>query len=463
MIAFRRGILGVAAFVVVAASAGIACTSDIDDEPGNGTGGSGTGGSGTGGSGTGGSSGGGSFAECQPTAEVCYGNRPMTSPGNECLATIDNDGQDRVQMRQTWNRVIRPAGNTTETVYGILKTRTQVNLAECHMTGNGGYIQLTDWDRSNKTDITQQTLRSGYSSYSNLPVRGATPGATLVSEGLCMVEWDHTFGGPATLPPVPDTALTRWQDTAIPEAHRALAQPWHVEPVTMTRVAEDFESATLRGTIPPLEGRFFVDETTAFLHTYTPLAYVTILDNRTSGIAIPIREVEVITQFNDTSFNCIGRFRADAMDPTANCDPQTNQANPQWGCVDDNDCPPLAGLGTATGPGAAPSYSRGYFLIVDLERVWSVTLGSTLCVSYPGQQKSEDDGWANDSPTGWGLNCRGAPNWDPSLPDDAGLPMGDWCSKTNEAATTTCHDAYLSESYATGQAFKVKPDTCPLM
>lgn len=113
---------------------------------------------------------------------------------------------------------------------------------------------------------------------------------------------------------------------------------------------------------------------------------------------------------------------------------------------------------TTTGPGASPSYTKGYFLIIDLERVWSSTLAATLCVTYPGEGKSATDGWSG----AWGKNCRGSPKWDPTLPDDAGIPNGDWCSTTNSPATSTCHDAYLSESFSTGQAFKVKPNTCPL-
>jgi hypothetical protein len=81
-----------------------------------------------------------------------------------------------------------------------------------------------------------------------------------------------------------------------------------------------------------------------------------------------------------------------------------------------------------------------------------------LCVTYPGEAKSATDGWSG----AWGKNCRGSPKWDPTLPDDAGIPNGDWCSTTNSPATATCHDAYLSESFSTGQAFKVKPGTCPL-
>jgi hypothetical protein len=326
------------------------------------------------------------------------------------------------------------------------------------MTGEGGYIQLTDWDRSN-ADITQQTIRTGYASYSRQPPTGAPTGASLVNDGLCMVQWSYTFNSPLPADPFPDTDLARWQDTATPEANRPLPQPWQIEPVTASRVADDFEIADLRGTVPAGSGRIFIDETTGYLHSYVPLAYVSVLDNRSGGLAVPIREVEVRTQFNDNSFNCIGRFRADVMTQAQNCDSPSDQDNPPWGCADDAACPP-AGVSDTTGPGLGPSYTRGYFLIVDLERVWSTTLQSTLCVSYPGDAKSVTDGWSN--PGAWGKNCRGSPQWDPTLPDDAGLPMGDWCSRENGPATATCHDAYLSESYSTGQAFKIQDGACTL-
>ena len=68
----------------------------------------------------------------------------------------------------------------------------------------------------------------------------------------------------------------------------------------------------------------------------------------------------------------------------------------------------------ASGAGTGPGYTTGYFLIVDLERVYSQTLSSTLCVSYPKQEVSIADGWAKAiGEGGWGLNCRGSPKWNP--------------------------------------------------
>jgi hypothetical protein len=273
-----------------------------------------------------------------------------------------------------------------------------------------------------------------------------------VQDGLCFIDWQYTFNPPTPLTIVVDTS--RWPE--------ALPQPWSVKPVVSKRLAQDF--ATTAEVKPMVTeqyaGAVYIDEATGYIHGYSPLSYVTVLDNPNGGLATPIREVELKSQFNDSSFNCMGRFRADKMVKTQNCNSAGDQSNPQWGCKDDAACPPKAGFGEG-GPGAGPGYTTGYFLIVDIERVWSSTLQATLCVTYPGEQKSIADGWAKAStePGGWGKNCRGSPKWNPSLPDDAGLPMGDWCSRTNSPATATCHDAYQSRSYSAAQAFKVNPAT----
>jgi hypothetical protein len=71
------------------------------------------------------------------------------------------------------------------------------------------------------------------------------------------------------------------------------------------------------------------------------------------------------------------------------------------------------------------------------------------------------EGWAAlDQKATFMYSCRRAPKWNPDLPDDAGLPMGDWCSRTNAPATATCHDAYRREFYSAAQAFKVLEGTC---
>jgi hypothetical protein len=432
-----------------------------------GTGGGGTGSGGTGGGGTGGS--GFQPGNCVSTYPVCYGNRdPSTvASGTECMAALDNSPggtlAQRVQWRQTWNRAISPLGNTSGQVYGVLKNRATIEEAACFAAdGQGGYIQISDWDRSRP--LLEQTVTTGYASYSAGMAIGAPPIPSLsqlATDGLCFIEWDYTFGGPATV--TKEVTYGRWNDLRQPP----LPQPWHVQPVTSKRVEADFEvTHELRESVPVTEGRIYIDEATGYLHGYTPFSYVTVLDNALGGIAIPIRDVEVRSYFNDNSFNCVGRFRSDKLDESRGCDSGNDQNNPQWGCESDGQCPPdpakMEEPPGNLGGYAGPTYTTGYVLIVDLERVWSNVFGATLCVTYPGQSASIDAGWADPSPSGWGLNCRGSPKWDPDLPNDEGLPMGDWCSRTNMPATATCHDAFRSKSYSAAQAFKVREGTCGL-
>jgi len=368
------------------------------------------------------------------------------------LANVDNTGADVVQFRQTWIRNTTPRGNTTDVVYGVLRARSMLRLPECAMSsGNGGYIEIARWDRSNP-DVTQQTLTTGYATYSESPP-GQYNARNVVSDGLCFADWQYRYDGPVTPFPVEEIDRSRWPKQALP-------QPWSARPVVSRRVAQDFVLPVVDLGFGTPSAMFFVDEAKGYMHSFIPLTYLTLLDNASSGIAVPLHWVETKRQFNDLSFNCLGRFRADRMFPENLCDTGLDQTNPQWGCVDDASCPPAGGFGTPTSGAAGPIYTTAYVLIVDLEAVWSQTLQSTLCVSYPGTAQSETDGWSN--PTSWGRNCRGSPKWNPSLPDDVGLPMGDWCSRSNSPATATCHDAYRVETYSTAQAFKVRAESCAL-
>src|SRR5262245_58026432 len=76
--------------------------------------------------GTSGAGGTGQGNACQPTDPICFGNRPATSKGSECLAARDNSATPTtsVQMRQTWFRSTAPPGNTINIVYQILTTRS---------------------------------------------------------------------------------------------------------------------------------------------------------------------------------------------------------------------------------------------------------------------------------------------------------------------------------------------------
>ena len=139
---------------------------------------------------------------------------------------------------------------------------------------------------------------------------------------------------------------------------------------------------------------------------------------------------------------------------------------PAWGCATDSEMGPN---GEPCKAGEGPNFSQGYYLITELEQVYSREQQATLCVTMPTAEKSTADGWAVTEPTTNAKWCRGSPNWNPDDQDgpdnvpgnaDDGLPMGDWCSKTNKPATPECHDAYLSKTFGTGQAFPVKAATC---
>lgn len=335
-------------------------------------------------------------------------------------------------------------------MYDILRLRSSIKWPECNSpNGTGGFMLMTDWDRSN-TDPLMQTVRTGYSTYHNSPAPNPTA-ADLKTSGLCMIEYMKT------------EADDKFGALALPATSGALPYPWNVGPRTSKRVMADFTQEEMFAKNLPLdEGVVFIDETKGYIHGYTPLSWVTVLDTRTSGIAIPLRHFDIKSQFNDSTFNCAGRFRADALDVNKSCD-SADPENPQWGCKDDAMCPPAGFDQTmVSGAGAGATYVKGHFLIVDLERVYSVALGATLCVTYPGTKIEDQVAGGFAQQTADGSNCRGGSKWNPALADDAGLPMGDWCSKTNSVATATCHDSFRSLTYGAGQAFNIKDGTCQI-
>jgi hypothetical protein len=403
----------------------------------------------TGGGGSSGS-GGVKTSACTPKNSACYPSGQLDGPGSECLAQRDNSRESRVQTRGVWVRQLLQSGGTGDTVYDILRQRSQIPWPECGApNATGGFIHLFDWDRSNP-DPLAQTVRTGYATYHANPAPAPAP-IDLVRDGLCMAEYERTL------------ADDRFGELALPPGV-GLPMPWKIRPIVSKRVAADFDARALfPDQVPEGEGRVFIDEVSGYVHGYAPLAWVTILDSRSGGMALPLRHLEVKTRFNDSTFNCVGRFRADALDPNRNCD-SSNSTNPQWGCEDDRDCPPAAidNQTTWSGPGAGPTIAKGHYLVVDLERVYSVSLNATLCVTWPGMPITGQvaDGWAAQTPQG--TNCRGGSKWNPSLPNDAGLPAGSWCSKTNSSATNTCHDAYYFQTYGAEQAFKIKDGTCPI-
>jgi hypothetical protein len=453
MFEFRRGILGLSVLTALGLTASIGCSDSIDDEPGGAGGGTGASGGAAGSGGATGSGGSGNVPACKPKDAQCYVGGDLNGPGNECLATRDNVGKTRVQIRSVWARSIAPAGNTAPPVYDILRLRSSIQWPECNTpNGVGGFMLMTDWDRSN-TDKTMQTVRTGYATYHKSPA--PNPKASdLVTSGLCMIQETKT------------QADDKFGVLALPANSGALPYPWNIGPRTSKRVMQDFTQEEMfakhkAGEIALEDGVVFIDEEKGYIHGYTPLSWVTVLDTRDSGIAIPLRHFDIKSTFNDNTFNCAGRFRAEAMDPNRGCE-SSDPENPQWGCKDDNACPPPGYDDTGiSGAGAGATYVKGHFLIVDLERIYSVALGATLCITNPGTSVEQQAAAGFGLQTADGANCRGGSKWDPSLPNDAGLPMGDWCSRENRAADANCHDAYRSLTYGAGQAFNIKDGSCP--
>ena len=172
-------------------------------------------------------------------------------------------------------------------------------------------------------------------------------------------------------------------------------------------------------------------------------------------MSLPIHHVETTSRFNDSTLNCAGSYRPDRLSPVTNCE-STDVTSPAWGCKSDDETGPT---GAVCNPGSGPNFTKGYFLITELEQIYSPVLRATLCVTYPTTPQSEADGWVATEPNTDGKWCRGVSKWNPSDPVN-GLPRGDWCSTTNSAATDQCHDAYRTTSFGVAQAYPVKPGTC---
>ena len=406
----------------------VACSSSAPHRTHDPVGGTGGGGGGSvtdaGGGGAGGGGGAtpdsasSSTTVCEPAGSGCQikvvGGPPS---GAECLAMRDNAKADHVQLRQVWTRITAPVGNTIDTVYGTLQLKAELPLlTECNMgSGTSGYIRLVDWDRSDP-DPTKQTARVGWANY-------VDDARTAKKDGLCFVELTY------------DT-----KDSA------GATAKWAVKPVVQKRVMQDFTAAAVRDTIPEGEGVFYYDEATGVSHHYSRTEYIAIFDDASKLAAVPAHDSEIHIRFNDAAnLNCAGKYMGGALDPANDCF-SSDQASPTWGCK-----------GTDCAAGEGPVETSGYFLITDLEKVYSTVLQMTLCVSYPGQAASIKDGWA--SPSGWGYECSGSPKWDPATPA-TGLPMGDFCSTTHSDATATCHDAYKSHSFAAMAAFNVQAAAC---
>lgn len=399
-----RPTLAKAAFLVTvsAVAAGASCLPELDDDhlPAEGLG-------------SGGGDTGACVGACCPTDAVCYPEKDKSAPGAECLASRDNRGKDRVQMRTMWTRTILPAANADDITYAFLFNKTALDLPQCNMIGASGYIQMFDWDRSS-AEITEQTARVGYAAF-------AGDGLAALEDGLCFL--DFMYSDPEH----------GWDDTE------------HVKPSVARRVTEDFDAhdPAFRAMYKDgEEGVFFIDEATGDVHGYSPRAHLVIFESESDLFVVPAREAQIVGRFNDpAAMNCQGQYLSAELDPDASCQ-AASQLEPPFGCVDDR-CERGRGEVTTT----------AYFLIEDLEKVHVSLLNTTLCVSYMGQQRAIDEGWAD--PESWGLNCAGSPKW------QAGeRPRGDWCAATNAPATDDCADAWRSESTSVAAASNIKDETC---
>ncbi|HVU04715.1 MAG TPA: hypothetical protein VHE30_23340 [Polyangiaceae bacterium] len=419
--------------------------------------------------------------QCCPTKAECYaGPDNGKDKGGECLAKRDNTGQDHIQMRQAWIRTTTPKGNTDSLIYGTLAGRSELPYPDCYETGtalgSGGYIQIIDFFLGG-SDIEKHYAMLGYSTFVS-----ADKLQTTLATGFCFGEEQYVGDQKYWLP---TSGMTPSADypPGLPKPMGLADGPWHVGPTTAKRLAEDFDphdDTVRRDLLAKLDdggeygsrgygGVFFYDPVRGYAHGYGRLGWTVVYakDGKTH-MAIPIREIETKSTFNDPAHpNCVGEFRGDVMKPSSSPPCSSNDPkNPKWGggVCGDHVCNPGAT------PPEAPASIKGYFLISELEQIYSPDLLKTLCVSYPGpsdtqsgKQEAEVEGFYNADLKG----CRSA-KWDPTKADGSGIPKGDWCAATNSPAHDNCHDAWNSESIHVFSAGKIqvpadgsRPQTCP--
>lgn len=446
-------------------------------------------------------------AECCPTDAQCYSSSAATmAPGAACLATRDNTGQKHVSMRQTWINATAPKGNVGGIVYTVLSGRTELPLPsgamamagqpQCNMNGGalgyGGYMQLSDLYFANgangMADYDNDYGMTGFATY--------VSSANVVSDltnGFCYgtEDWQPDQDnkmyelGPNDMSPQTDFNGNPWP-TGLP-APMPLKDAnggelsWHVAPTKAKRLQMDFDltdQSQRKDLIQKLSsagdygmkgftGVYYYDATTGYQHSYGPLGWVIVYNqDGSTHIAIPARETEFKSYLNDPAHpNCMGQYGT-VIDPSTGM-PTVNKGNsctnpsnntPPWG---GGNCTASTGKATCQ-PGEGPFSSQLYFLITELEQVYSSDLTSTLCVSYP-TQAALPAGFVNMGTH----SCKGT-SWNPSSADGSGLPKGDWCAATNSPATDKCHDAWRSTNFHTFAGANIKmdsstmaPATCP--
>jgi len=385
-----------------------------------GTGGSanagGSGNTDTGGSGNtsggGGASGsaptGGCMGECCPSDATCYSTSAgKSAPGGECMARIQNTPK-HIQLRQTWIDLVAPKGNTIPIVLKTLNTYTQLKETACNTPdGASGYMQAVD------LDLEAGVSTVGYVKY--------TDPATALSDGICYVDIGtgmDSANADMGWHDVADYAMEKNFDFALPADQMSstagwpaglpapMPQPWKVTATKAKQLTADFDLSKDREDLikklapdgelgkDGFSGVFYYDDKLGTSHGYSPLSYNIIYDSPPMGattpqtmIVTPIREAELKYRVNDPAApNCVGKYLASALEPATGCvDPGMTGAMADsknaWGGI----------FNTNKGEGDAGVL--GYFLITELEQIYSRVLGMTLCVSYPTLDKSIMDGW----------------------------------------------------------------------
>jgi hypothetical protein len=363
-------------------------------------------------------------------------------------------------MRQSWIRYLLPALDSGSIIYEGYVARTSLPQEAACNTPNGtsGFMQLTDMDLTDP-DPAKHTYTVGHATFVENTADAIANGACFASIGA--PGWTQKAPFPTATSAMTDFSLTdaEMSDSSayprgLPKPMGQKSNPWTMGPSKAVRVRQDFnletERAALLETLDPggsraaYDGVFYLDEAKGDIHGYYPLTWQILYDNSTSGLLFPLREVELKFKTNDPAApNCIGRYRTDFLTQNADCT-SPEPYNPAWGGIFN------------TNVGESDAEITGYLLITELEQVYSRTLGSTLCVSYPGIGTSIADGFGTDADK----RCRSSSQWNPSAPGNTGIPHGNWCAATNSPATDTCHDAFWNRSFHAYQAFKVRPQTC---
>jgi hypothetical protein len=369
-----------------------------------------------------------------------------------------------ITMRQSWTRTMFPYSSGS-IVYKNLLDRTSLPEAECNTpTGLSGFMSLTDMDLTDP-EPAKHTFTVGDATLVESNADTVANGACFGSVGA--PGWTQRAPHPTNASPVVDFSLTdeEMSDSSaypkgLPRPMGQKTKPWTASPSRAVRVRQDFNLETDRaalleslaegGSRANYDGVFYFDEAKGETHWYSPLTWQFLLDpprpgeTKPTGFMLPLREAELKFKMNTpTAPNCIGRYRTDFLTPEQDC-ATSYPDNPAWGGIFN------------THIGESDAEMTGYYLITELEQLYSRVLNSTLCVSFPGGTRTLDDGFSTSSDR----RCRSTAKWDPSAPDNTGIPRGEWCAATNSAATATCHDAYRVRSFHAFQAFKVKPQTC---